>query len=398
MIFWRKKKNIEAQEQEERGEKIIHPQDEPDLEPSEDSANFLDTDHTLHEFEKGAEQAIGDIVTTPEVNHSLIDDLKENEDLRDHSQEGGWLSRLTLGLSKTSQKITTGLGDLLTKKKLDQQILDELEELLISADLGPSTAAKIIADFSKDRFGKDISEADIKIALADAIAKIMEPVVKPLFIRKPEAGPFTILVCGVNGVGKTTTIGKMAQNLHMRDKHSVMLAAGDTFRAAAVEQLQIWAERTHTSFYGKELGADAASVAYEAYEKATADDTSVLIIDTAGRLHNKSNLMDELAKIMRVLKKKNEVLPHECILVLDATTGQNAIAQVETFKTMVNVTGLVITKLDGSARGGIVVTLADKFGLPIYAVGVGETAEDLQPFQALAFAQSLVGARETRYS
>ena len=393
MVFWRKKKNVEAQEQEELQDKLIHPENDPALEPEEDSANDLNVEDKIHQIEEDNEPEIGDIDTTPEPEHNKIDDLQEKQELSDDSNEGGWFSRLTSGLTKSSTKISTGISDLLTKKKLDQKTLDELEELLITADLGPATAAKVIEDFSKDRFGKDIDEVELKEALADSIAKILEPVAKPLFVTPPEQGPFTILVCGVNGVGKTTTIGKFAQNFHMKDKQSVLLAAGDTFRAAAVEQLQIWAERTHTGFYGKDIGADAAAVAYEAYEKAKSENTEILMIDTAGRLHNKSNLMEELSKVVRVLKKHDEALPHECLLVLDATTGQNAIAQVETFKDMVNITGLIVTKLDGSARGGIVVSLADKFGLPIYAVGVGETAEDLQPFRAKEFAMGLVGAK-----
>ncbi len=391
MVFWRKKKNIEIQEQEEQRQEVIHPKGEPAIEPDEDAANSIDRVETLHDLEEEHEPDIQDIKLTPEPVHTKLDDIKEKEEFKDDSEEGGWFSRLTTGLTKSSTKISTGITDLLTKKKLDQETLDELEDVLIAADLGPSTAAKVIADFSHDRFGKDIDEAEIKEALADSIAKILEPVAKPLFITPPESGPFTILVCGVNGVGKTTTIGKLAQNFHMKDKQSVMLAAGDTFRAAAVEQLQIWADRTHTNFYGKDLGADAAAVAYEAYEKAKKDQTDILMIDTAGRLHNKANLMEELGKMHRVLKKHGDTLPHECLLVLDATTGQNAIAQVETFKDMVNISGLVVTKLDGSARGGIVVALADKFELPIYAVGVGETAEDLQPFHAKEFAKSLIG-------
>ena len=322
----------------------------------------------------------------------------------------GWLSRLTGGLSKSTQKITQGIGDILTKRKLDQEMLDELEELLITADLGPKTAAKIVSEFGEGRFGKDISEDEVKEALAESIVKILEPVARPLdFSFKPspltsplppvggggtEGGgnvPFTVLVCGVNGVGKTTTIGKIAHELHHKDGKKVMLAAGDTFRAAAVEQLEIWAQRSGASFVKKDVGADAAALAYEAYEKAKAEGVDVLLIDTAGRLHNKSNLMAELEKIVRVLKKQNESLPHAVLLVLDATTGQNAHEQVKIFKDMVNVTGLVVTKLDGSAKGGVVVSLADSFGLPIHLIGVGEQIGDLQPFNAREFARSLVG-------
>ncbi len=304
-------------------------------------------------------------------------------------EEKGWLSRLTGGLSKSTQKITGGIGDILTKRKLDQEILDSLEELLITADLGPKTAAKIVGEFGQDRFGKDISEDEVKEALAEGIAKILTPVAKPL--EMTDVTPFTMLICGVNGVGKTTTIGKIAHDLCQRTGKKVMLAAGDTFRAAAVEQLEIWAQRSGSSFVKKDVGADAAALAYEAYEKAKAENVDVLLIDTAGRLHNKANLMAELEKIVRVLKKQDGNLPHAVLLVLDATTGQNAFEQVRIFREMVNVTGLVVTKLDGSARGGVVVGLADTFGVPIHLIGVGEQIGDLRPFDARDYARSLVG-------
>lgn len=300
---------------------------------------------------------------------------------------GSWLSRLTGGLSKSSAKLGQGIADLVTKKKLDQDMLDQLEELLIMADLGPKTAAQIVADFSKDRFGKDISEEEIRMALADSIAAILAPVAKPLEVEGHK--PFVIMVCGVNGVGKTTTIGKVAGDLQKQGK-KVMLAAGDTFRAAAIEQLEIWADRAGCGIVRKDLGADAAAVAYEAYEKAKAENADILMIDTAGRLHNKSNLMAELEKIIRVLKKQNESLPHAVLLVLDATTGQNAFEQVRVFREMVNVSGLVVTKLDGSARGGVVVGLAGQFGLPVHMIGVGEGMNDLQPFDAQEYARSLL--------
>jgi fused signal recognition particle receptor len=304
-------------------------------------------------------------------------------------EEKGWLSRLTGGLSKSTQKITGGIGDILTKRKLDQDMLDSLEELLITADLGPKTAAKIVAEFGQDRFGKDISEDEVKEALALGIAKILEPAAKPL--EQGAQHPFTILVCGVNGVGKTTTIGKIAHELRKQAGKKVMLAAGDTFRAAAVEQLEIWAQRSGASFVKKDVGADAAALAYESYAKAKEENVDILLIDTAGRLHNKSNLMAELEKIVRVLKKQGESLPHAVLLVLDATTGQNAFEQVRIFREMVNVTGLVVTKLDGSAKGGVVVGLADTFGIPIHLIGVGEQIEDLRPFNARDYARSLVG-------
>jgi fused signal recognition particle receptor len=302
-----------------------------------------------------------------------------------------WLAKLSRGLSKSSGKITQGIGDLLTKRKLDQEMLDQLEELLITADLGPRTAARLVAEFGKDRFGKDISGSEIAEALAASIAKILQPVAMPLDMQRTEDGPFTVLVCGVNGVGKTTTIGKIAYDLQRYKHRNVLIAAGDTFRAAAVEQLDIWANRAGCQFFAKDIGADSAAVAYESYEQAWQKGVDVLMIDTAGRLHNKANLMQELEKIVRVLKKKKDDVPHATLLVLDATTGQNAVEQVRTFKEMVNVTGLIVTKLDGSAKGGIVVALADQFGLPIHYIGVGEGQEDLQPFEPVNFARSLVG-------
>ena len=391
MVFWRKKKNIAAQEQEEREDRIIHPSGEPGIKPPTeyDSEISPDLKHDL-------EQPVADIAeldTMPVPEHMPTEDAKEAEDLSDHTEEGGWLSRLTKGLAKSTNKISQGITDVLTKKKLDQDMLDSLEEVLISADLGPKTAARLVADFAKDRFGKDISEEEIKEALAISIAAILAPVAKPLDIQKPENGPYVILVCGVNGVGKTTTIGKLAQHLKQQkeEPRSIMMAAGDTFRAAATEQLEIWAKRTGSTLLAKEVGADAAAVAYEAYEKAKADNIDVLLIDTAGRLQNKANLMDELEKIVRVLKKQDQALPHSTILVLDSTTGQNAYSQLESFKDMVNVTGLVVTKLDGSAKGGVLVGLADQFGVPVHAIGIGEKMEDMQPFNADEYARSLTG-------
>jgi len=277
------------------------------------------------------------------------------------------------------------------KKKLDQDALDDLEDALIEADLGPSTAAKIVEDFSKDRFGKDISEEEIREALAESMTTILEPVAKPLEIKKPQNGPYVILVCGVNGAGKTTSIGKLAYKLHYEDGLNVMMAAGDPFRAAAVEQLQEWSKRVGCECHTKDVGADAASLAYEAYEKAKTANVDVLLVDTAGRLQNKKNLMEELQKIIRVLKKQNADLPHATLLVLDATTGQNALSQVQTFKEMVDVNGLIITKLDGSAKGGILVALADQFGVPVHKIGVGEGIKDMQRFSARDYARSLMG-------
>jgi len=390
MVFWRKKKNAAEQEQQEKEDKIIHPKGEPEIEPSTDYEPEISPE-TQHEMEETATEIIEHLDETPTPIHRPAADMQEAEELSDHSDEGGWLSRLTTGLSKSTNKITTGISDVLTRKKLDQDALDALEDVLIAADLGPKTAAKVIENFSKDRFGKDISEEEIKEALADTITEILEPVAKPLDIQKPDNGPFVILMAGVNGVGKTTTIGKLAQKFTRNDRLKVMMAAGDTFRAAATEQLQIWANRVGCTLIAKDIGADAAAVAYEAYTQAKEQNIDVLMIDTAGRLQNKANLMEELAKIVRVLKKNDENIPHSTVLVLDSTTGQNAFSQVETFKEMVNVTGLIVTKLDGSAKGGVLVGLADQFGVPVHAIGVGEGIDDMQPFNAREYARSLMG-------
>jgi fused signal recognition particle receptor len=304
-------------------------------------------------------------------------------------EKQGWFGRLRQGLSRSSTKLSEGITGIFTKRKLDQATLDELEELLIQADLGVGTAAKLVGAFGKTRFGQEIAPEEVKSALAGEIAKILEPVAQPL---TPTEKPSVVLVVGVNGSGKTTTIGKLAQ-LYREDGKKVMLAAGDTFRAAAVEQLQIWGERVGAPVIAKGAGADPAGLAYEALEGARAEGIDILLIDTAGRLHTKSNLMEELRKVIRVLRKLDASAPHHCLLVLDATTGQNALAQVETFKQMVDVTGLVVTKLDGTAKGGVLVAIADKFKLPVHAIGIGEKAGDLRPFSAEAFARGLMGLR-----
>jgi fused signal recognition particle receptor len=304
-------------------------------------------------------------------------------------EKQGWFGRLRQGLSRSSTKLSEGITGIFTKRKLDQATLDELEELLIQADLGVGTAAKLVGAFGKTRFGQEIAPEEVKSALAGEIAKILEPVAQPL---TPTEKPSVVLVVGVNGSGKTTTIGKLAQ-LYREDGKKVMLAAGDTFRAAAVEQLQIWGERVGAPVIARGAGADPAGLAYEALEGARAEGIDILLIDTAGRLHTKSNLMEELRKVIRVLRKLDASAPHHCLLVLDATTGQNALAQVETFKQMVDVTGLVVTKLDGTAKGGVLVAIADKFKLPVHAIGIGEKAGDLRPFSAEAFARGLMGLR-----
>lgn len=389
MVFWRRKKNQKAQEEEKRDDELLHPKGEPDLEPPTEYDAEIDED-TKSDLEETSREIIEELEEIPVPDHTPQDDAREAEELSDHSDEGGWLSRLTGGLKKSSNKITKGISDLVTKKKLDQETIDSLEDVLIEADMGPKTAAKIIEAFSKDRFDKEIDEQEIKQALADLMTDILKPVAIPLHIDPPADGPFVILVCGVNGAGKTTTIGKYAYALKA-EGHSVMMAAGDTFRAAAVEQLEEWSKRSGAAFVSKDIGADAAAVAYEAYSQAKEQGVDVLLLDTAGRLQNKKNLMEELEKIIRVLKKQNADIPHATLLVLDATTGQNAFSQLETFKEMVDVTGLIVTKLDGSAKGGVLVGLADQFSVPVHAIGVGEAIEDMQPFKPHHYARSLVG-------
>ena len=295
----------------------------------------------------------------------------------EQAEGGRWFGRLKSGLGRSSDKLTGGIADIFTKRKLDEESLAELEELLIMADLGPATAAKVADDFAGARFGKEVTPEEVRGALAEQIAAILEPVARPMEID-PAKKPFTVLVVGVNGTGKTTTIGKLAKRL--RDEgRSVMLCAGDTFRAAAIEQLQIWGERIGAPVVAGQQGANPAGLAFDAFVRAKAEGADVLLVDTAGRLHNKAHLMEELEKIIRVLRKHDDSAPHATLLVLDATTGQNALAQVETFQKAAPLTGLIVTKLDGSARGGVIVALAERFGLPVNAVGVGEGAEDLRP-------------------
>ena len=304
-------------------------------------------------------------------------------------EKKGWLSRLREGLSKSTKKVAESITGLFTKKKLDQQTLDDLEDALIQADLGVAVAARLVGKLSKERFGKEVTDEEVRAAFADDIAEILQPVAVPLTIDAARK-PHVILMIGVNGSGKTTTIAKLA-GLYKGEGRSVILAAGDTFRAAAVEQLKVWGDRAGVPVVSKPTGADAAGLAYEALERARNEKADVLLIDTAGRLHNKTNLMEELAKIVRVIRKLDPEAPHSCLLVLDATTGQNAHAQVETFKSMSPVDALVVTKLDGSAKGGVLVALAEKFKLPVVAIGVGEGIDDLQPFEARAFARGLMG-------
>jgi len=301
----------------------------------------------------------------------------------------GWFSRLRAGLSKSSTRLTEGINAIFTRRRLDDAALEELEELLIASDMGLGIAEEVVGNLRRTRFGQDVSPEEVRSSLAEEVVKLVGRVAKPL-VLDPAKKPFTILVVGVNGSGKTTTIGKLARQYRDQGRR-VVLAAGDTFRAAAVEQLQVWGERAGCPVVTRPQGSDAAGLAYDALEQARRDGADVLLIDTAGRLQNKTDLMAELQKIVRVLKKLDPAAPHAVLLVLDATVGQNAHAQAEIFRAIVGVTGIVMTKLDGTAKGGVLVSLAEKYGIPIHAIGVGESADDLRPFEAEGYARSLVG-------
>ena len=307
----------------------------------------------------------------------------------------GWFSRLKAGLSRSSSNLTERIAAVVVaRRKLDAATLEELEEALIMADLGVDTAATLVKEVGKDRFGREVTDVEIREALAAAVGRMLEPVAEPL-PHRVRFRPQVVLVCGVNGTGKTTTIGKLA-NQAVAAGLKVVLAACDTFRAAAVEQLEIWGRRNGVPVIRGKEGADPAGLAFDALERARADGADLLLIDTAGRLQNKQGLMDELRKIVRVLKKVDPEAPHDVVLVLDATTGQNAHNQVEVFKNMVDLTGLIVTKLDGTAKGGVVVALARRFGLPIHAIGVGEALDDLRPFEAPAFGRALLGLESAK--
>lgn len=301
----------------------------------------------------------------------------------------GWFARLASGLKRSSDQLSGSITSVFTKRKLDAATLDELEDVLIQADLGIETAMAITETLRRDRFDKDVSGEDVRAVLAAEVEKVLGPVARPLVIDATQK-PFIILMIGVNGSGKTTTIGKLAQKFAHEGK-SVMLAAGDTFRAAAIEQLQVWGQRTNATVISRRAGSDASGLAFDAVTQARAEGRDVLIIDTAGRLQNRDELMNELEKIIRVIKKVDPTAPHATLLTLDATTGQNALKQVEIFGQRAGVTGLVMTKLDGTARGGILVAIAKKFGLPVHFIGVGESVGDLEAFTASDFARAIAG-------
>ncbi len=298
-----------------------------------------------------------------------------------------WFNRLKTGLNRTSSKLSDGITGLFTKRKLNADTLDDLEDLLIQADLGVETSMRITQALSQGRYQKGISADDVRGVLAAEVARVLEPVARPLEISS-DRKPHVILMVGVNGTGKTTTIGKLSQR-YAREGKKVMVAAGDTFRAAAIDQLKVWGDRSGAKVIARDVGADSSGLAFDALKEAQAGAYDVLLVDTAGRLQNKQALMDELEKVIRVFKKLDPTAPHDVLLVLDATTGQNALSQVEVFRQRAGVTGLILTKLDGTARGGIIVAIAEKFGLPVHAIGVGEGIDDLQPFAAESFAKAI---------
>jgi fused signal recognition particle receptor len=310
----------------------------------------------------------------------------------DSTTKQSWWRRLSGGLKRTSASIGDAISSLVSKRKLDATTIEELEDVLIRADLGIDAAAKIAAAVGEGRYDKAIAPEEVKAILAAEVEKLLAPIAKPLNVDSATK-PFVIVVVGVNGSGKTTTIGKLAAKLRA-DGLKVMLAAGDTFRAAAIDQLKIWGQRSSSPVVARAPGADAAGLAYEALTDARARNTDVLIVDTAGRLQNRAELMGELEKILRVMKKIDPAAPHAVLLVLDATVGQNALSQVQQFSKIAGVTGLVMTKLDGTARGGILVAIATKFGLPVHFVGVGEGIDDLAPFAARDFARAIAGIEE----
>jgi fused signal recognition particle receptor len=304
------------------------------------------------------------------------------------TEKQSWWQRLSGGLKRTSASIGGAVTDLVAKRRLDQAMLDEIEEVLIRADLGVESAARIAAAVGEGRYDKSITADEVKAVVAAEVEKVLTPVAKPLLIGAGK--PFVALVVGVNGSGKTTTVGKLAAKFRAEGR-SVMLAAGDTFRAAAIDQLNIWGGRSGASVIARAPGADAAGLVFDALTQARGEEVDVLLVDTAGRLQNKAVLMDELQKIVRVMKKVDPAVPHAVLLVLDATVGQNALSQVEVFRDIAGVTGLVMTKLDGTARGGILVAIAAKYGLPVHFIGVGESIDDLAPFSAKDFARAIAG-------
>ena len=374
-------------------------QDEPKIEPIIEEEKIKDIESSIEKFETHdlvEEEKIQEISTALEAVEEIIEAKKLEDDLqpvveietREKPSEGGFFSRLVKGLLKTKQNIGAGFRGFFLGKKIDDELFEELEEQLLIADIGVPTTSKIIKNLTEHASRKELQDAELLYQqLKVEMANILEPVAKPLVIDNTKK-PYVILMVGVNGVGKTTTIGKLARKFQAEGK-SVMLAAGDTFRAAAVEQLQVWGERNHIPVVAQSTGSDSASVIFDAMQSAAARNIDILIADTAGRLQNKNNLMDELKKIVRVMKKYDETAPHEIMLTLDAGTGQNAISQAKLFNEAVGLTGISLTKLDGTAKGGVIFAIADQFKLPIRYIGVGEKIEDLREFNAKEFIEAL---------
>jgi fused signal recognition particle receptor len=315
--------------------------------------------------------------------------MNESTTREDEKQARSWWQRLTGGLRRSSSALGGAISDLVSKRRLDEATLAEIEDVLIRADLGIETAGRVAEALGHSRYATEIAPDEVKAVVAAEVERALAPVAQPLVIDSTKK-PFVILVVGVNGSGKTTTIGKLAGKFRAEGRQ-VMMAAGDTFRAAAIDQLKIWAGRTGAEFIASETGADAAGLVFDAVTSAKARGMDVLLVDTAGRLQNRAELMNELAKVLRVMKKVDPSVPHAVLLVLDATVGQNALSQVEIFQKIAGVTGLVMTKLDGTARGGILVALATKFKLPVHFIGVGENVEDLAPFSARDFSRAIAG-------
>jgi len=336
-----------------------------------------------------SEKAPEQTPSTENVPVAVVED--EDRAAETGAEKSGFFARLARGLRKSSSRLSEGLSTLFTKRKLDQDALDDLEELLIAADIGAVTAAKVIDTLAKDRFDKDVTDLEIREALAQVVAETLQPYEQPLDMTGD--APRVVLFVGVNGSGKTTTLGKIAVKM-TREGADVVTAAGDTFRAAAVEQLQVWSERAGAKFLSRDLGADAAGLAFDAIQQGRDEQADAVLIDTAGRLQNKAELMDELRKIVRVIKKIDDTAPHHVLLVLDGTVGSNALSQAEAFLEASDVTGVIMTKLDGTAKGGALVQVAEKFKLPIHFIGVGEGEADLQAFIARDFARALAGLED----
>ncbi|MBR2535033.1 MAG: signal recognition particle-docking protein FtsY [Hyphomicrobium sp.] len=367
--------------------------------PSDDAVQIADGRSELASDDKGAasvapvaveEIATSDAVAAVEAAVPEVPAIPEVRSTPVVEPKLGWFQKLKAGLGKTSAKLSDGITGIFTKRKLDAATLDDLEDLLIQSDIGLPTATRITAAISKGRFEKGISADDVRTILSEEVERVLSPVAKPLSVTGSHK-PHVIMMVGVNGTGKTTTIGKLAAKLKC-DGKVVVLAAGDTFRAAAIDQLKVWGQRTSSPVVARAVGSDSSGLAFDALKEAQNTGADVLLLDTAGRLQNKQALMEELEKVIRVLKKLDSTAPHDVVLVLDATTGQNALGQVEAFREKAGVTGLVMTKLDGTARGGILVAIAEKFALPVHAIGVGEGIDDLLPFEAKDFARAIANS------